>query len=317
MPFPVGYVLALNLFVLFGAHDSEPAERRFEYSRVSMGVRVNVTLYAQDEASAERAALDAFERFDALEAIFSDYRPDSEAMRLCDRAYDEPVTASKDLVRVLRRSLELAERTNGAFDPTVGPIVRLWREARKSGRLPDSEAIEAARASTGWRFVHLDDDLVSISKRGVRLDFGGVAKGYACDEALAAITARGIRSAMVEAGGDIAVSNPPPRTRGWRIAILGRKGPPEVLANVGISTSGDAEQFVEIGGVRYSHIVDPRTGVGMTNRLQATVIAKRALVTDPLATAVCVLGEKAGAALVKREGARLILVRPSDSPKTR
>lgn len=293
-----------------GAGVSESEERRFEYSRVSMGVRVNVTLYAQDESVAERAAIAAFDRFDALEAIFSDYRPDSEAMRLCDRAFETPVRASKELRTVLRRSLDLAKRSDGAFDPTVGPIVRLWREARRTGKLPEAAAIRAAKALTGWRLVRLDGDRVTILKRGVRLDFGGVAKGYACDEAIAAVRAKGVRRAMVEAGGDIAVSGPPPGSRGWRIAILGHDGPPETLANAAISTSGDAEQFIEIDGVRYSHIVDPRTGLGMTNRLQTSVVAKRGLTTDPLATAVCVLGEDRGTALAKRDGARVILVRP-------
>ncbi|MCW5941776.1 MAG: FAD:protein FMN transferase [Fimbriimonadaceae bacterium] len=317
MPIPVGLAFAMSYALHFGAREPEPVERRFEYSRVSMGVRVNVTLYAQDEALAERAAVAAFERFDALEAIFSDYRPDSEAMKLCDRAIEAPVAASEDLVRVLRRSLELAKRSDGAFDPTVGPLVRLWREARKTGRLPGAAAIEAARAQTGWQYVRVDGNRVSIAKRGLRLDFGGVAKGDACDQALAAITERGVRRAMVEAGGDIALSDPPPGTKGWRIAILGRDGPPEVLANTAISTSGDAAQFVEIDGVRYSHIVDPRTGIGMTNRLQATVIAPRGLTTDPLATAVCVLGEEAGSALARREGVRLILVRPKTTVKNR
>jgi thiamine biosynthesis lipoprotein len=273
-----------------------------------MGVRVNLAYYAPSQAAAEAAARSAFARFAELEQIMSDYRPDSEVMRLCDQAGRRPVPVSRDLFRVLERAREIAERSNGAFDVTCGPLVRLWRQSRASGSLPTPEEIAGARTRVGWQSVRLHRNrTVEIDTAGVRIDLGGIAKGYACDEALKTLRGKGVDRALVQAGGDLAASGPPPGKRGWTIA-LGGSGQTADVVHAAVSTSGDTEQFVEVGGVRYSHIVDPRTGLGLTNRIQATVIARNGLTSDPLATAVCVLGRDEGAALAKRYRAKLIVV---------
>jgi thiamine biosynthesis lipoprotein len=138
----------------------------------------------------------------------------------------------------------------------------------------------------------------------MQLDLGGIAKGYAADEALRLLKGRGMPRALVAASGDIAIGDPPPGQRGWKIAISGMDAdavsatPTLLLKNCGVSTSGDTEQFIEIDHVRYSHIVDPRTGLGLTNRIQATIIAPHTTASDSLATTVCVLGPKRGLALV-------------------
>lgn len=307
-----------------------------------MGVAARLTLYAETEAKAEAAAKAAYERFAELEQVMSDYRPSSEINDVCRRAAYGPVKVSDDLWRVLSKSLEIAKASGGAFDPTVGPLVALWRESRRTLALPTPAQIEAAKAKVGWKFIELDPKkrTVFIKKLGVKIDFGGIAKGDACDQAILVLKKNGIRSAMVEAGGDIKVSEPPPRTKGWAIGIanappaeakdasaapsaeaiarnLASTGgaveaslPPLLLANRAISTSGDAEQFVEIGGVRYSHIVDPKTGLGLTSRLQATAIARDGLLSDPLATALCVLGEEKSRKLLRKYGVNAIFVRP-------
>jgi len=137
----------------------------------------------------------------------------------------------------------------------------------------------------------------------MRLDLGGIAKGYAADQALAILKGRGFARALVAASGDIAAGDPPPGQRGWRVSIASMDTRTNetvrsvVLHNAGISTSGDTEQFTEIDGVRYSHIVDPRIGVGLTNRIQVTIIARNATTTDALATGVSVLGASRGLAL--------------------
>jgi FAD:protein FMN transferase len=271
-----------------------------------MGVRVNITCYARDVGTAERACTAAFARFAELEAIMSDYRPDSELMRLCSKTPGVPVRVSRELFTVLERSQELARRSGGAFDVTCGPVVKLWREARKTGKMPSVSALADARRHVGYRrlVLHNASSTAELKMKGMQLDLGGIAKGYACDEALRVMRQHGVTRAMVEAGGDIAVSGAPPGEKGWRIEGPALPGGEAVLANQAISTSGDAEQFVEIGGKRYSHIVDPRTGVGVTNRVQATVIAPNGLTTDPLATALCVLGEAKGKSLARQYGAR-------------
>lgn len=289
-----------------------PKLRRFEYSQIHMGVGVRITLYTETEAHAESAAKAAYARFAELEQVMSDYRPTSEIMVALTKAHQVPVPVSRDLYRVLRRALDVAEASDGAYDPTVGPLVALWREARRMGVLPTPEAIAAAREKVGWRYVLLDPKTrtMRIAKEGVRVDFGGVAKGDACDQAVFVLRNAGVKSASVEAGGDIRFLGSPPGSSGWPVTILNRRGR-MLLKDKAISTSGDAEQFVEIGGMRYSHIVDPKTGLGLTNRIQASVIANSGLTTDPLATALCVLGEKKGSALLKKYRARAIFVSPS------
>ena len=168
--------------------------------------------------------------------------------------------------------------SDGAFDVTVGPYVRLWRFARKRKVLPTPAEIAAARAAVGWQKLRLDarTRTVTLLVPNMRLDLGSIGKGYAADQAMQILKGRGIDRALVAASGDIAVGNPPPGQRGWKIgiALLGsatNSAPLTVLLhNAGISTSGDTEQFIEINGVHYSHIVNPATGLGLTNRIQAT-----------------------------------------------
>ena len=287
-----------------------PSLRRFEYSQLAMGVRARIVVYARDQQSAERACKAAFERIAYLEDVMSDYRPESELMRLCAKAGGPPVKASKELLTVLVRAQELSRLSDGAFDVTVGPLVRLWREARRTGKLPTQQQLGAARKLVGWRKVIINEKASSVrlTVPGMRLDLGGIAKGYACDEALRVLEREGISRALVEMGGDIAVSDAPPGKEGWGIAIADAPDPKHrrvVLKNAAVSTSGDTEQYVEIGGRRYSHIVDPRTGLGLTSRIAVTVIAPNGITSDGLSTAVDVLGAKKGQALVRKfPGAR-------------
>jgi FAD:protein FMN transferase len=276
-----------------------------------MGGRVRIVVYARTEAAAERACTAAFARFAELDAIMSDYRVDSELMRLCARAGQGPVAVSGELFHVLELSQRLARLSGGAFDVTCGPLVALWREARKVGQLPDPEKMAAAQALVGYCKMHLDAAArtVELEQPGMRLDLGGIAKGYACDEAIRVLKEHGIDRALVEAGGDIAASGPPPGRGGWSIAVRGM-AQPFTLANGGLSTSGDTEQFVEIGGVRYSHVLDPRTGLGLTNPIQVTVLARDATTSDSLATALCVLGEREGRPLAARHRAQAFFLLP-------
>ncbi|MCC6443510.1 MAG: FAD:protein FMN transferase [Armatimonadetes bacterium] len=274
---------------------------RFRYTQVRMGVSVRITVYAPSEAAARRSCEAAFRRFSELDAIMSDYRSDSELMRLCDRAGGPPVKVSPALWDILNRSAAFSRLSGGAFDVTVGPYVRLWREARKTGAMPSEEALWQACALVGWEKIELDarKRSVRLLVPGMRLDLGGIAKGYACDAALKVLRRHGITSALVEAGGDVAAAAPPPGAKGWRIEIAHAGGGPRLtlLSCAAISTSGDTEQHVELGGNRYSHIVDPRTGIGLTARVAATVIARNAATSDALATALCVLGREKGQAL--------------------
>lgn len=281
------------------------AQVRREFSELHMGVEVRIVLYAPDDPRARSAARAAFARIAELEDIMSDYRPESEVRRL-ERRPAEWVPVSEELFHVLARGLQVAEATDGAFDPTVGPLVALWREARRRGRLPHARALDSARALVGWRHVSLDSAgrRVRLATAGMRLDLGGIAKGDIAQRALEAMRLHGVTSALVEAGGDIAVGDAPPGERGWRIDTPAADSLVRVraaaLVSAAIATSGPGSQFVEIAGRRYSHVVDPRTGLGLTSANQATVIAPEGALADALATALTVLDAEAGARVVSR-----------------
>jgi thiamine biosynthesis lipoprotein len=298
------------LFLLAGCSTPQPSSnqslKRFGFNSTHMGTMFQITLYAPDEASARTAAQAAFVRVAALDEIMSDYQADSELMRLCDEPPGQPVRVSTDLFDILEQSQHFSELCNGAFDVTVGPFVRLWRLARKKKVLPTPAELSTAAASVGYRKYDLDrkKQTVTLLVPNMRLDLGGIAKGYAAEEALAVLKGRGLPRALVAASGDIAVGYPPPGQRGWKVAIAGMeplkadKAGTVLLHNAGISTSGDAEQHIEIGGTRYSHILDPATGIGLTHPIQVTIIAPNATTTDALATGVSVMGLQRGLALV-------------------
>ena len=298
------------MFVLGSARAAAPQQcgierdlTRFEYTEYHMGVDVRIVAYAADRAVAERGCAAAFERFAELDTIMSDYRPTSELMRLCARSGGTAVSISSDLYRVLKRSKELARRSGGAFDVTCGPIVRLWRKARKARALPSAAEVEHARALTGWRRVEFDEKRRAVRLRtpGMQLDLGAIAKGYAADCAQAVLRSGGITRALIEAGGDIVVSGAPPGEPGWKIQVPNSAGQPGPLrfANAAISTSGDLEQSTEIGDKRYSHVVDPRTGYPLTDRIQVTIIARDGMTSDSLSTAISVLGRRKGLELAR------------------
>jgi thiamine biosynthesis lipoprotein len=273
-----------------------------------MGTLFTIVLHARDGAAATNAATAAFARIAELERACSDYDEDSELMRLCRAPAGRPVRLSADLFAVLSVALQMAELSEGAFDPTVGPLSQLWRRARRQRALPASERVAEAMSRVGFRKVQLDERArtATLAVEGMQLDLGGVAKGFAADAALGVLRRHGFRRALVAASGDFALGDPPPGRLGWRIGLVTSGGPgggPDqfvTLSRAAISTSGDAEQFLEVGGVRYSHIVDPRTGLGLTNGIQVSVVAPGAASSDALATALCVLGAERGTRLLAR-----------------
>ena len=261
---------------------------RFEFAETHMGSEFKIVLYSTDEATARRASRAAFERIAALDAILSDYHPESELMRLCDQAGGPPVAVSADLFDVLEQSRSMYERSGGAFDVTIAPVVRLWRRARRDRKMPDPEMLAKARALVGSDQMLLDARArtVQLMKPGMKLDVGGIAKGYACGEAIDVLRRSGVPSALVAGAGDIVVSDPPPDAAGWTIGIAPLEAPTAPprqflrLKNAAVSTSGDAERFVEIDGKRYSHIVDPQTGLGVVDRASVTVVARDGATAD-------------------------------------
>lgn len=286
-------------------------EVRVSETRRLMGVPWTITLYAASETAGMEAAAAAFAEVERLAGILSDYDETSEISRLSANAPTAaPVDVSDDLWRVLERSVAIRDVTGGAFDPTVGPLTTLWRQSRRSGELPRPDKLAAARAAVGTEKLWLDRDrqAVKLMASGMRLDLGGIGMGYAIDKALEVLRKQSIAAAMVDASGDIGVSGPPPGSAGWRIEVApldptadGATRETLVLADAAVTTSGDAHQGVEIDGIRYSHIVDPRTGLGVVGPAAVTVIAADCTTADALATAASVLGPEEGLKAVTAE----------------
>ena len=314
-----GRLLALLVVLIGGCQarqtTADDGRQRYAGSRRSMGVTWTVSLYTQSPAVAEAAIDAALDEVVRLEQILSDYLPESELSQLSAAAPTAaPVVVSDDLWRVLTRSVALRDASGGAFDPTIGPLTTLWRRARKSGRLPTAQRLATARQAVGPDRLQLKPrrQAVDLTAAGMRLDLGGIGMGYAIDRALAVLRQQQIEAAMIDASGDIGVIGKPPGTAGWRIELdpLGRRGThadnaqspaPQVLnlVDAAITTSGDAFQAVEIDGVRYSHIVDPRTGLGVIGSTGVTVIAADVTTADALATTLSILGPEAGLPLVE------------------
>jgi thiamine biosynthesis lipoprotein len=291
---------------IVGCHNA-PQLERFEFQCPAMGTSLRLVFYAAAPEAAHRLAQEVFGNAERLAGVLTDYDSSSE-LRLLTVAQPAGTSTpvSSPLWEVLSYAQALAADTGGAFDLTVGPLTRLWRRARRRQELPATELLEAARRQTGWQFLSLDPGRQAVRCRvaGMRLDAGGLAKGYIADRCLQHLQAAGIRSAVVDAGGDLAIGEPPPDEPGWRIAWsdLDRSGIATggaLLDRCGIATSGDHYQALDWKEERLSHIIDPRSGWPLRRPIAATVRAPSAMEADALASAACVLGPQQGLALLQ------------------
>lgn len=314
-------VLGWAMLLLSPVAAADDGSQKHEFLQIRMGVPVSIQVYAADGALANQAADAAYDRLRELDRMLSDYDPDSELMRVVSSyGPGEPFAVSPELLFVLQQALELSQRTDGAFDVTVGPMVKLWRRARRRGELPSEEQLTAALQSVGHKHLCIDAEAgtVTLLRTDMQIDLGGIAKGYAADEALRVLKQHGLTQVLVDAGGDIVTGDPPPGRNGWRIVVE----PLEAddgdvqsleLSHAAAATSGDAYQYVEIDGTRYSHIVDPTTGLGLTKRSSVTVVAPTGIVADGLASAVSVLGPQRGLELIEETpGAEALIVTVHD-----
>ncbi len=271
-------------------------------SQLHMGTMVRIVADCDDAEKFQLASEAAFERIREIEQICSDYRNDSEVIILSAKSPTlQPVPVSDDLWYVLSQAQEINKRSQGAFDVTVGPLTKEWRRFRRRNQLDESR-IKAVQTAIGAKHLqlHPQTQAVSLAVPDMRLDLGGIAKGYAIDAALKVLSEHGITRALVDAGGDVGVSEAPRGELGWKVGIAGLdpKSPPILvthIVNSAVATSGDAYQFLEHQGKRYSHILDPRTGYGVSHRGTVTVFATNATQADAWASALSVLGPQQAA----------------------
>jgi FAD:protein FMN transferase len=285
-----------------------PELRRFSRTEHLMGVNFRIDLYARSEMDAGRAFKAAFSRIADLEQCLSNYRADSELSQLCSHATrNKSIKVSDELWEVLISARRISQLSNGAFDVTIGRVTKLWRRARRQKELPTQQRLREEMQLVGFEKLILNpiDQSVTIRTPGLLIDLGAIGKGYAADEAMRILEGLGITRAVVNASGDVRFGAAPPNSTGWPTGIgaLSDTGPPILLrpqSHGAVATSGDAFQFMEINGKRYSHILDPRTGMPVQVRSSVSVWAATGMAADALASAVSVLGPRRGLRLVRK-----------------
>lgn len=283
------------------------AQNRYEFSHPQMGTMFRVVLYANDSLSASFASQKAFIRLDELNLTLSDYREDSEVNRLCrSSGNNELVKVSDDLWQILQISSKAAQLSDNYFDVTIGPLSQLWRRMKRQKQLPTTKQINEAQKKIGIEKITFstDNQSVMLQTKGMRLDFGGIGKGYAEDEMMKLLKQNNIKSALIEAGGNIVLGDAPPDSpKGWEVEIKENR---YYLKNCGVSTSGDAYQFVEIDGKKYAHILDPKTGLGFTEPHQISIIANDGTSSDWISTAMYLMPKKQSNKLAKKLKVRVL-----------
>ncbi len=289
------------------AHESvvqiQTTRHRFTGSAMGAAVEVVVdeTLDAAGRERARVAARAALVELERLDFVLSDWKASSELSAL-NRSAAARVPAGSDLRAVLARALEVADVTDGLFDPTIAPLVRLWRESRATRLLPDAAALEGAVACVGWRALAIDGGDIVRLESPRELDFGGIGKGYGAVRAVEAARLAGAPRVLVAVAGDIAAGDAPRDGRGWSVEIAAESptlaAERVVLENGAVSTSGGSMQWVEIDGTRYAHIVDPRTGLGARELAQVTVVGPLDCAVDALGTALALTADDGEAARI-------------------
>ncbi len=286
--------------VAFPAIVGASALERYSYRQVHMGMIARVTLYAHYDSQAKEAARAAFSVIADVDRALSHFNRRSEAMSLIGKQ------GSRFVSPVLRDNLLLADEmhriSDGRFDASVGPLTRLWRDARRSGVLPTEAALAAASKSVGWRDALLiEGNIVSVNRDDVVLDFGGSGKGYAVDEAATALADHGVTSAMIELGGDIRLMGTPPDGKGWTIALQVKGKRQELaLSDCAVSTSGPEFQSESWEGSRYSHVIDAASGKAFTKHRQLSVIGADGRECDAAGTIIDMMEADEGSNFLQR-----------------
>ncbi|GJM35325.1 MAG: FAD:protein FMN transferase [Saprospiraceae bacterium] len=269
-------------------------QQRFEFSHPQMGTLFRLVIYGVDSSQVAHAAGLAFARIDSLNAHLSDYLRNSELNLLSAQAGNgKKIVVSEDLWTVLVLAKKVARKTKGAFDVSIGPLTKLWRSAFRRREFPEQKRIDAAKTSVNYRWIRLYSRhrAVRLRKTGMQLDLGGIAKGYALDEAMKILLAQGFHQVLLDGGGDLLLGAPPPDQAGW-VVQYGANEKRVYLRHQAMATSGAEYRHLDWEGKRYAHIIDPRTGLGITEVSWTTVRANNAALADALASAAILLGKE-------------------------
>jgi FAD:protein FMN transferase len=306
------FVSTLWMVSIAGIHAQS---KRYHFVQDKMGSPFHLIFYHTDSVEAARMGEQCFQLVDSLNHIFSDYDATSELSQINRNAYDRPVNVSPLMQDMLCRSLQAAKLSKGIFDISLGSVTQVWRQARKLNQVPADTAIQRASKQSGIRWVQYQcsANQIRFSKPSLLLDLGGIAKGFVAQQVVDRLKNWGVVHALADVGGDMAATEAPPGKKGWQIAINRPEEKEALLENLlliknkAVATSGDSFQVLEADNLRYSHIIDPHTGKGITNGKNVTVIAADGATADWLATACSILETDAALALAKKCGAELLI----------
>lgn len=291
--------------------------KRFSFTENKMASPLTIIMYTEDSIKAKSVSDRCFAKVDSLISIFSDYISDSELNRLCAKAGSGiPIKCSPALFEILQMSKEAYEKSNGAFDITVGPLSRLWREAGRQNKFPDSASVKEKLRLVGFSKIQLDPLMHTaiLSPQGMQLDLGGIAQGYIAQRVIDFIKSQKIENALVDVSGDIVCIGKPPQTNGWTVGVNVPRSESEVLSkqlmltNAAVTTSGDTFRYFEYQGKRYSHVIDPSSGYGITTQRNVTVIAKEGTKADWLTKACSLLSIPEAKKLAQKMDAAVLIV---------
>lgn len=304
-------LLLIALYFAVTARDLATFDSNY---RVIMGTFTRVIVLAESDKLAAACAEAAFAEQRRVDALMSTYKENSEISRVNREAFEKPVQVSEATFEVVQRAVHFSERSDGAFDVTVGPLVDLWRAAAEANEPPTEVALAEARSKVGYEKLIVDEKAKTIrfTVAGMKIDLGGIAKGYAIDRSVDAMKQRGALGGMVDIGGDVrCFGKPPEGQKTWLIGLQDPSVTPDDLSrgktllvlkvtDQAVTTSGDYRRFIVVGGARESHILDTHTGHGARQLASVTIIAPNATSADALATAVSVLGPEEGLTLIER-----------------
>ena len=289
--------------------------KRFQFSENKMGAPFNIIFYHTDSAEAVLFSKECFSIVDSLNNIFSDYSSTSEISKLALQSSLNDITVSNELYEMIVLSKQAWRKSRRTFDITIGALTQLWRKTKAEKRFPSKKEIKQAKDHTGFKNISYDifTKTISFKERGIKFDFGGIVPGYAAQKIIDHLNSKNILHALADASGDIVMSNAPPGKKGWSIGINLPEDENELwdkkleLSDGAVSTSGDVYRYIIHDGKKYSHIIDPRTGYGVTTQRNVTVIAKDGATADWLATACSILPVKKALRLARRENAELLI----------
>lgn len=289
--------------------------KRFQFTQNKMGSPFNIIFYHADSSAAADIAHHCFLLIDSLNNIFSDYSIISEVGMLAEQTSQQNQKVSDELFEMIQVSNQAWKRSGKTFDITIGTLSQLWRNTKKENRFPSDAEIRKAKQASGFKNLAVNDvdKTISLKRTGIRLDFGGIIKGYTAQKVIHYLKSNNITHALADAGGDIVMSDPPPGKTGWTVGINLPEQENELwdqkleLKNCAVATSGDVYRYMVHDGKKYSHILDPSTGYGVTSQRNVTVIANEGAKADWLATACSILPIKKALKLVKKENAALLI----------